>query len=267
MKYRKILLTIAVACLSPSFSSATILEDFHFNDSDGTSLGAAVNSANPGNQLIPDTDHVATIQVQAGALNIVKNDTATVNEGLAFADVSSGTLWLVGTFKNWSFPGPAIPSDVEDIRFGFMGTEDITPPPSSTVLAEMLIRRNTASGGMEFLGTALGAGGTNTTPVPVNTIQNSPFTMAMKVDQDTNTYEVFYKDGLNPYVSGGTGTLEPTRDALVVRFTVNNFIGDVSGEFANLDRFYVTTDFAVPEPGSAYSLMLSLVGLAGFRRF
>jgi hypothetical protein len=266
MNYRRFLLALIVAGLSQSFSFATILEDFRFNDPDGTSLGAAANSANPGNQLIPDTDHVATIQVQGGSLNIVKNDTATVNEGLAFADVSSGTLWMVATFKNWSFPGPAIASDLEDIRFGFMGTEDITPPPSSTVLAEMLIRRNTSTSGMEIIGTALGAAGTNTPAVAVNAVQTNPFTMAMKVDQTSNVYEVFYKDGTDPYVSIGTGNLEPSRDALVYRFTINNFIGDVANEFANLDRMYITTDFALPEPGSASLLMLSAIGLLGRRR-
>ncbi len=269
MKYIRFLLALVVACLGPSFSSATIIEDFRFNDPDGTSLGSAVNSANPGNQLIPDTDHVSTIQVQGGALNIVKNNTNTVNEGLAFVDVSSGTLWIVATFKNWAFPGAAIPTDVEDIRFGFMATEDTDPPPSSTVLAEMLIRRNTTSSGMEIIGTALGAAGsgaTNTPAVALNTVQSDPFTMAMKVDQDTNVYEVFYKDGTDPFLSIGTGNLDPARNALVYRFTINNFIGDVADEFANLDRMYIATDFTVPEPGSVSLLILSAIGVLGRRR-
>jgi hypothetical protein len=267
MKRIHFLSALLVALTMQTVLSAAFLEDFRFNDPNNTSLGSAANSANPGNQLIPDTDHNPTIQVLGGSLNIVKNDTSTVNEGLDFDDVSSGTLWVVAAFKGWAFPGPAISTDVEDIRFGFMGTEDIIPPPSSTVLAEMLIRRNTTTGGMELLGTALGAGGTNTPAVAVNTIQTERFTMAMRVDQDNNVYEVYYKDGVSSFVSVGTGTLEPTRDALVFRFTVNNFIGDVSGEFANLDRFFITTRFGLPEPGSATLLLVALIGWTGLRRF
>jgi hypothetical protein len=255
-------------------SQATILEDFQFNDPNGTTLEAAANSASP-RMWIHDTDHPATIQVLGGSLNIIKNNTDFVTEGLGIDDVSSGVLWMVAEFLNWAIVGDAPDgNNVEEVRFGFMGTEDLVPPPSATVLAEMMIARNFSADQLQISGTALGAAGTNISPAAINFVQTEPFVMAMKVDQDTDTYSVFYKTGAGPYTLLGTGNLEPTRDALIVRMTINNFIGDGPGEFFNLDRFYVadapppglSEPGSVPEPGTVLLIALAAAGLVATRR-
>jgi PEP-CTERM motif len=245
---------------------AALLEDFQFMDPDFTSLSGAMNSASS-HMWVEDTDHVATIQVLGGELNIVKNDTNFVTEGLEIDDVSSGTLWMVAEFSDWAILGSAEAGQVEEIRFGFNGTADLVPPPSSTVLAEMMISRNFDAGEFQISGTALGTAGTDIAPAAINFVQTQPFTMAMEVDQDSNTYSIYYKDGAAPYTLLGTGNLEPTRDALITRFTVNNFIGDVQGEFADLDRFYIsdTPPVGIPEPGTIMLAALALSG-AGLRR-
>jgi hypothetical protein len=95
-----------------------------------------------------------------------------------------------------------------------------------------------------------------------------PFVMAMEVNQTTNTYRIVYKNGNNPLQLLGTGNLEPTRDAIVVRFTINNFIGDTAGEFVNLDRFYIsnTPPGTIPEPSTCALVGLAAVGLLARRR-
>ncbi|MCA9258211.1 MAG: hypothetical protein KDA61_03370, partial [Planctomycetales bacterium] len=241
-----------VACAGLT-AKAGVLEDFPFNDADGTGLAAATNVANPGNQWVEDTDHAASIQVQGGALHIEKNDTNFVTEGLEIADVATGKLWLVADFAGWSVLGQAPDSgNVEEIRFGFNSGDDLIPPPSSTVLAEMQLKRDFDANAMVLTGVALGGGGTSLGDTIVNMVQDSPFTMVLAIDQDTDTYEVLYRDGAAAFASAGSGALEPTRDALIVRFTVNNFWGDVSGEFADLDRVYVTDvdPTIIPEPTS-----------------
>lgn len=253
--------------LVPS-SRAAFLEDFHFNDSDGTALNAATNSASA-HQWVHDTDHVASIQVQSGALNIVKNNTDFVTEGLGLDDVSTGVLWMVAEFRDWAILGAAPDgNNVEEIRFGFMGTEDLTPPPSSTVLAEMMISRNHGASQFQISGSALGAGGTNLAPAAIDFVQDEPFVMAMRVDQTTNTYQVYYQDGSNPLMSLGSGNLEPTRDAIVVRMSFNNFIGDAVGEFANLDRFYISNHrpAGIPEPSTCMLAAFAALGLLLRRR-
>jgi hypothetical protein len=259
-------------------SQAAILEDFQFNDANGTALNAAANSASS-HMWVHDNDHPASIQVLNNSLNIIKNDTQFVTEGLGIDDVNSGVLWMVAEFLNWAIVGDAPDgNNVEELRFGFMGTEDLVPPPSSTVLAEMMIARR-LSGGVnpgqfEITGTALGAAGTNIPAAAINFVQNDPFAMAMKVDQDTDTYSIFYKAGADPYTLLGTGNLEPTRDAVIVRMTINNFIGDEAGEFFNLDRFYVadapppgiSEPVPVPEPGTLLLIALAMAGLAVCRR-
>jgi hypothetical protein len=270
MKTQRIAIsTIFAVLLICTSARATILEDFQFNDADGTALDMAANSANAGNNWIHDTDHVGTIQVQSGSLNIVKNDTNFVTEGLGFDDVSSGVLWMVAEFKDWAVLGNAPDgNNVEEIRFGFMGTEDLIPPPSSTVLAEMMISRNFTAGEFQISGTALGTAGTNIAPAKINFVQDDPFMMAMKVDQDNDTYTIYYKDGSNPLAVLGTGNLEPTRDAIVVRFTINNFWGDEAGEFANLDRFYITDmrPEGIPEPATCVLGLIAGLALYGRRR-
>jgi hypothetical protein len=270
MKAQHIAISAIVGVLfGASALNAGLIEDFRFNDENGTDLNAAANSATPAHQWIHDTDHVGTIEVQNGSLNIVKNTTDFVTEGMAFDDVNSGSLWMVAKFKDWAVLGAAPDgNNVEEIRFGFMGTEDITPPPSSTVLAEMMISRNHGAGQFQISGTALGAGGTNIAPANINFVQNQPFIMAMEVNQTTNTYRIHYRDGGNPAVILGTGTLEPTRDALVVRFSINNFIGDTAGEFFNLDRFYISDmpPSAIPEPSTCTLVALAVFGLLTRRR-
>lgn len=236
---------------------AAILEDFQFNDANNTSLASAANSASS-HMWIEDTDHAPTIQVLNGKLNIVKNNTDFVTEGLEINDVSSGVLWMVAEFSDWAILGNAPDgNNVEEVRFGFMATDDLVPPPSSTVLAEMMISRNFAANQFQLSGTALGAAGTNIAGTTINLVQNSPFTMAMRVNQDSNTYSIFYRNGANPFQLAGTGNLEPSRDALIARMTINNFIGDESGEFVNLDRFYITDMNPIPEPAT-----LSLIAFA-----
>jgi hypothetical protein len=260
---------ILLIMLAGAQARAALIENFDFNDADGTALNMAANSANAGNNWIHDTDHVASIQVQGGALNIVKNDTNFVTEGLGFDDVNSGVLWMVAEFRDWAILGSAPDgNNVEEIRFGFMGTEDLTPPPSSTVLAEMMISRNHGAGQFQISGTALGTAGTNIAPANINFVQDDPFVMAMRVDQDANTYTLYYKDGTNPRVVVGSGNLEPTRDAVVVRFTVNNFIGDEAGEFANLDRFYISDRVppGIPEPATIGLALIAGAGLIVRRR-
>jgi hypothetical protein len=254
--------------LLPNSARAGLLENFEFNDADNTTLDMAANSASS-HMWVHDTDHVSTIQVLGGSLNIVKNDTNFVTEGLGLDDVSSGVLWMVAEFANWAVLGDAPDgNNVEEIRFGFMGTEDLNPPPSSTTLAEMWISRNFGAGTFEISGVALGGLGTSIDGQSINFVQDDPFTMAMKVDQDNNKYTLFYKDGTNPVVVVGQGNLEPSRDAIVVRMTVNNFWGDVAGEFANLNRFYVS-DMApreIPEPTCVAMATIAAIGLLLNRR-
>jgi hypothetical protein len=259
---------VFAALLFAAGARGALLENFDFNDADGTALNMAANSASA-HMWVHDTDHAATIQVQGGSLNIVKNNTDFVTEGLGFDDVNSGVLWMVAEFKDWAILGSAPDgNNVEEIRFGFMGTEDLIPPPSSTVMAEMMISRNHGAGQFQISGSALGAAGTNIAPANINFVQNDPFIMAMRVDQDTNTYTLYYKDGSNPRVVVGSGNLEPTRDAFVVRMTINNFIGDEMGEFANLDRFYISTRVpaGIPEPATWALATIAGIGLLARRR-
>jgi hypothetical protein len=262
-------LALAGVLLSSSAARAAFIEDFKFNEAVDTPLNTTANDASS-HLWVHDSDHAATIQVLGGtgALNIVKNNTDFVTEGMAFDDVTTGVLWMVAEFKDWAVLGTAPDgNNVEEIRFGFMGTEDIIPPPSSTVMAEMMLARNHGAGKFQLSATALGTAGTNIAPVDVNFVQTNPFVMAMMVNQTTNKYSLHFKDGANPFVKVGDGNLEPTRDAIVVRFSVNNFWGDVVGEQANLDRFYIsdTAPVGIPEPASAL-LVAVAAGCLGLTR-
>ena len=247
-----------------SAAQAGIIEDFQFNEADGTLLGAAVNSANPGNGWLVHANTVESA-VLDGSFRIQKNSVAgQAANSLNISDVSSGKIWLVAELAGWNYT--ATPSStLERVRFGFLDNDDGSlVAGSSTITAEMNIDRLSVAngGGIQLSGEALGA---NNQPVvadlPLALVRDTPFTMVLEVDHDADVYSVYYKDDAAPFMLLGSGVLGDRspgvkREARAVRFAFTGQFGDI-GEFVDVSRIYVTTTNPIPEPST---VLLGLLG-------
>ena len=220
----------ALAPLPPSGN----VEDFRFNDANGTPLHQAANDANPGNFWTADVDLTDT-SVQNGGLLIQKSNDSFAGHYLQIDNITDGQAWLVMETDGWNFVDFNA-AEPEELRLGFLDND--TGSNGSTITAQVEIERNATTGEIEINGQALGAG-TNITPATIATTQDDPFTIVLQLDKSADTYEIFTKDGAGAFVSLGAGTVDPTRDGNSIRLVVNNHFGGI-GEFFDTDRIYLT---------------------------
>ena len=232
---------VFVLALTTRPVQAGILEDFLFNDVNGTTLGEADNAVNVNNRWTEET----AVMTQSAVLNppgVFRIQKANDDFGRNYLDidnVTSGQAWLVAEIAGWSFSSiPGAPNfdstQLEDIRFDFLNN-DGNAIGGSTVTAGARIARN-SSGGIDILGTALGSG-TSIAPTALSLTQSQPFQVVLELNEDNDTYQIFIKDGNNPFTSIGAGNIDPARDGNSIRFGVNNNYSGV-GEFFDIDRIY-----------------------------
>jgi hypothetical protein len=245
---------------------AGILEDFPFDDPNGTLLGAAANSANPPNLWSEDAVDMTSASVQSGVYHIGKTNDGFGTNFLQIANITSGKAWIVAEISGWHFSSIAGPSEfdsaeLEDIRFDFLDND--TGTSGSTITAEVAIQRK-LDGGLEILGRALGSGtGIAAQDLPLTQID--PFVVVLALDKSANAYEIFTKDGPGPFTSLGTGDVDPTRNGNSIRFVANNNFGGTQ-EFFNIDRIYLTDMNPVPEPGGLTLACFAAAALLAWRR-
>jgi len=227
-------------------AEAAILEDFTFSEPDGTLLGDAENSANPGNSWTVDTDTVESAMLD-GKFRIQKQSISVLASNyIDIENITNSKAWLVAEIAGWNY---TTTSTSEQVRFSFLDNDN-DPPSGSTITAQMRIVRTADA--LELAGTgALGTGAQDIGPtyaLPLS--QTDPFTMVLELDKTVNQYSVYYKDGSDPFVLMGTASNAETRNGNSVRFAFTGTFGDV-GEYFDVDRIYLTdtnpiTDVVAP---------------------
>ncbi len=260
----------AILLLAPQRTLAAVLEDFTFDDPNGTLLAAAANSVNAANLWSEDTTDMDNSSVQNGVYRIQKASAVTPSgfgtNFLDIANVSSGKIWIVAEMAGWHFSSLVGPNEfdstqLEEIRFDFLDND--TGTSGSTVTAEVEIERN-SGGGVEIHGVALGSGG-SIAAQSLSLSQSDPFVVLLALDKDTNVYRIFTKDGAGSFALLGKAKVDSLRNANSVRFVANNsFAG--TGEFFDIDRIYLTNMDPIPEPATLSLLALSGLMLCKWRR-
>ncbi|MEQ9454072.1 MAG: hypothetical protein RLN76_05690 [Phycisphaeraceae bacterium] len=247
-----ILATLALT----SVSSAVILEDFRFDDPNGTELGAAANAINPTNLWqnssggLPIPGDVADSTVQDGVFRIAKADDLFSTRHLQIDDITSGVAYLVADVAGWNVDASNF-AELEDVGWALLNND--TGFNGSTITAQMRLVLFTPT---QFLleGSAIGGGSSSlpqSTFLPIN--QPDPVKFVLKLDRDLNQYEVLYQIDGGAINSVGVGNLgiddngtdgnpadNLTRDGNSIRWRINNNFGSV-GEFFDVDRVYLTT--------------------------
>ncbi len=219
---------------------ATVLQDFTFSEPNGTLLGDAENSADPGNSWTVSANTVES-SILNGNFRIQKQSIASLASNyIDIANVTNTKAWLVADIAGWDFTETAAG---EDVRFAFLDN-DTDPPSGSTITSQMRILRSGAALALE--GTALGTGAVNisgTYALPL--VQSNPFTMVLELDKTNDQYSVYYKDGANPFAVLGTESIGAStlhsgdRDGNSIRFGFTGTFGDI-GEYFDVDRIYLT---------------------------
>ena len=248
-------LAVLIGLVRGVTADAAILEDFGFSDASGTLLGAAVNSANAGNNWLVHANTVESA-VNGGSFRIQKQSaTAQAANALEIANVTSGTVWLVAELAGWNYTATAS-SPSERVRFAFL-ENDPASAGGSTVTAEANIDRS--GNGLALIGDAIGFGSVDPAgSYALPLVQTNPFKLAVELNKTANTFNISYKDGANPWGSIGSGVLGDVnasmstgviRSGNSIRFAFTGTFGD-TGEFVDVDRIYLTNTNPIPEPGS-----------------
>jgi hypothetical protein len=224
---------------------AVILQDFPFSDVNSTPLEAAENVAQPGTNwfLGSGTSTLDPSTVLNGNYRITKTSTGLATAFIDITNVSTGTVWLVAEFSGWNYT--STPSGTsEEVRFAFLDN-DPPAPNSSTIAAQMDIRRSATALQLVGMG-ALGTGATNIAgnfPLPL--VRSTPFTAVLELDKTLDKYSVYYKDNTAPFALLGTAelgasTLNPgDRDGNSIRFGATGQFNDTD-EFVDINRIYLT---------------------------
>ncbi len=246
--------TILLGMAGPARAGAlmTNLEDFPFDDANGTALPDAANVANPGNQWTDDSDTTNTA-VADGVLRIQKDNDGFGTHFLQIDNIDSGTAWIVAEIAGWNFTDFNA-DEREELRFNFLDND--TGTSGSTVTAQMQLERVDEST-IRLEGSALGAGTDIAGTFDFAPTRNDPLTLVLELDKTNNQYQVYYKEAAGPFVSLGTADVDPDRDGNSLRMVINNGFGG-EGEFLDLDRVYLTNVNPIPEPAS-----LGLLALGG----
>ncbi|MCA9259088.1 MAG: hypothetical protein KDA61_07805, partial [Planctomycetales bacterium] len=235
------LLFAATALCTAAPSRAAILEEFLFGESNGTLLSGAQNNVNSGNQWNEDAGDMAGSSIQNGSFRIAKSNDNFGTNYLDIANVTTGKVWLVAEIAGWNLSSTVgganfNAAEPEEIRLAFLDN-DGSDQGGSTITGQAQFQR-TAAGGFELVG-RLTTSSIDFGPYPLALNRNTPFAVALEIDENAENYSVYYKDGSNDFALLGTAPHVAGRDGNSVRFVANNNFGGV-GEFFDIDRLYLT---------------------------
>ena len=248
------LMLLTAVCCTGQITQGVDIEVFEFNDSNGTELMNAANSVTSNQWSTPNAGaDMFPSSVESGSYRIIKDFDGLAQNHLDIDNITSGTVYLSATFSSWKFTGHD-PNNPEQVRLAFLNTDGVV---GSEITAQMQIRRSPETdpnaddyGRIELRGDAAGTAGSSDISflAPLNTEQTNPFTMVLALDQGSDTYEIFYKDGTNPTQVLGRASISRVRDANSVRLAVNNNLGSTNlfptfiDEQVNIDRIALTDD-------------------------
>ena len=239
---------LVAGCMLANRACAADLEAFEFNDSNGTLFGAAANSVNGANLwFTPNAGaDMGSSDVRSGSYRIIKEFDALASNYLQIANITSGKAYIVVDMANWKFTQFATTDPAEQVRFAFL--DDDTGNSGSTITAQVQIGRN-AAGGIELTGSAIGTAGSASISnvVPLAVEQTNPFKVVLELDKDSDSFEVFYKDGSNPSQVLGLGAVSRVRDGNSIRFAVNNNFGTTNDPPAIIDEQFNVNRFALTD--------------------
>lgn len=251
----------AQADIATDLANATMIEEFLFDDPEGTALTAAANNASS-HLWDEDADTVDVVTNGLGQLNASLKDNDEFGTNYVDNDVlglSDGRI--LGVMElTWDFQSTLNPDENEEIRISLIQND----PRSTFVVAEWEIQREDDDT-LTILGNGVGDGSSDLGPVVLNggsLSQSAPFIAVVDAHLGASEYFVHYSsDGGGSFTTLGPGDLDPTRNMVEsLRMTLNN---NLANDNILIDRVYLAT---IPEPSTAMLMLVGLLPLATRRR-
>lgn len=254
------------ATILDDFQGGDILVDFRFNDAPGTQIQGAANSGSVAGMFDADADNNSVVTNGAGQLDA--SGKANTDFGTNYVDIPAiSTGRVIGLFEvAWAFNENVYdPAQDEEFRMTLISFD----PRSTFVTAETFFQRNSATE-VTLYGNGVGTGASDT-PDTVFGSRGNLLTL-IDADLDGDVFELFYStDSGASFISGGTGTLDPTRGVDSIRLVINE---DFSDDSLLIERFAVSAVAppqprgSVPDGGTtAFLGLLAFGGLGVLRRF
>ncbi|MCV2419718.1 hypothetical protein [Paucibacter sp. DJ2R-2] len=255
------LLAFLATTLCAAATAAPVIADWRFAEVAGSTLNQTVNEGSglngPGSTWGLALTGSATNG--AGQLSIGNDGKGGSGTRSAYADfgpnfdsISTGTLSLYASIANWSSASPG-----SRFSLGFIEGNDFNTAAFSL---------SATAGGFNLGGGVDAFGDGSVLASTANLAAVSALTLRLDLDLDALMYSVAYDLG-----SGFTSLGSASVDSLTQG--VNSLWLGVEGDFSSapllLDRIWVTpgkTVAAVPEPGSAWLVLSTLLLLAVMRR-
>lgn len=255
----------ASADIANDLANAVIIEEFLFDDPNGTLLTAAANNVTS-HLWDEDVDTVPVTTNGLGQLDAsLKNNTGFgtnyVDNNTINANGSPNQRILGVMEMTWDFdPNTLDTAENEELRISLMQFD----PRSTFVVAEWEIQREDDNT-LTIFGNGVGTGSSDTATVVLNggsLSQSAKFIAVVDANMNADTYEIhFSSDAGASFTTLGGGLLDPSRDTVdSLRMTLNN---DLSGDSVLVDRVYLAK---IPEPATFVMALLGLLGMVGIKR-
>ncbi len=238
---------IVTAALLPGH--ATLVQQFEFNDSNGTTLSNAANSVGGGVQYASDlTGYV----INGGNLEISSvGDTESFSGNGTALGYTSG-IYQIDMTLDWT-----VVDDGVDQTFHVSFMNDNV----NQTTADISLEFRTGNTNVEVNGRAFG-GGTETGVYSGFTLNESNIQLRSVVDFDNDTLETFYNSGSGFVSTGTAGTISSSRNGNWLRIRTTGDWSD-SGESLSVDSISYSV---IPEPGSMVLVGVAFLTLFGAYR-
>ena len=236
-------------------ASASLIMDYQFNDSDGTTLNLATNA---GSEVSNFPGATSQITVQSGALRVTQGASGTDNvfrNSSIAGNRTTGIVTMDFKYLTANLSG----GDASGANVGF-GLRDEGGTGTDLFVVRLQKQSNTLR-----LQHRVNATNTDIVDFGSTTLADT-LTVQVVANLDTDTFTVSYALGAAlPTVSGPYAFASAGLDFDFGRFVANTNTADWgSTDVVTVD--YMTIDYAVPEPTSLSALGLAALGLGRRRR-
>jgi len=268
----------ALAFCAAPLTADIILEDWQFNDANGTQLNAVANTGSQGTAFNFGGPRTQNGVLNIGDTNFFQWDVPSGNtfRTAAFTELTTGQYLFEYRIDNWNLGGSdsAAPNNM-GVRFNIGNSSDAAQVRFETF--------NPATGALDIRGRVQGQGATGFASASQfqygsnnATTRNNFVTFQLFADLDTGEWSARTRAGtVNPWTdltTTGTGLTSIDRLQLVVQnpddaWEFNSETGGgTATEYVTLDYATFTQFSAIPEPSSFMLFGMATIGLVARRR-